>query len=232
MECVIQVFPDEYHLATLHEFLHACSELDQGVQIKNVLIALIDRLAIYASCEGAEIPADLPLFDIFSKQTESVIMSRDGMPPEDIVSLQCYPERTDYADTVFTTTADVFTKLKLGRTPYNDIVGREIMKFLRIPVDQYDDVVQLLHLEHYSDVIELLDYRGRTQAASYVLQNMIENDTALTTMEEVEKLLHLIESLLVDQEDQPNDLETNEDFVDEQILVARLVNLIHAPSTD
>uniref|UniRef100_A0A183DD15 DUF2013 domain-containing protein n=1 Tax=Gongylonema pulchrum TaxID=637853 RepID=A0A183DD15_9BILA len=159
------------------------------------LIALIDRLAIYASCEGAEIPADLPLFDIFSKQTESVIMSRDGMPPEDIVSLQ-------------------------------------IMKFLRIPVDQYDDVVQLLHLEHYSDVIELLDYRGRTQAASYVLQNMIENDTALTTMEEVEKLLHLIESLLVDQEDQPNDLENSEDFVDEQILVARLVNLIHAPSTD
>lgn len=58
------------------------------LQIKNVLIALIDRLAIYASCDGAEIPADLPLFDIFSKQTESVIMSREGMPPEDIVSLQ------------------------------------------------------------------------------------------------------------------------------------------------
>lgn len=104
MECVIQVFPDEYHLATLHEFLHACSELDQGVQvnlfcfnfqffnklslfakskiltankliyivihlqIKNVFIALIDRLAIYASSEGIEIPSDLPLFEIFSNR--------------------------------------------------------------------------------------------------------------------------------------------------------------------
>lgn len=58
------------------------------LQIKNVFIALIDRLAIYASSEGVEIPDSLPLFEIFSKQTQSVIMSREGMPPEDVVSLQ------------------------------------------------------------------------------------------------------------------------------------------------
>lgn len=44
--------------------------------------------------------------------------------------------------------------------------------------------------------------------------------------------MQLIEPLLVDQEDQPDDLETNEDFADEQTLVARFVNLIHAPTTD
>ncbi|VBB32576.1 unnamed protein product [Acanthocheilonema viteae] len=241
MECVIQVFPDEYHLATLHEFLHACSELDQGVQIKNVFVALIDRLAIYASSEGVEIPNDMPLFEIFSKQTQSVIMSREGMPPEDVVSLQttlvnfalkCYSERTDYADIVFATTANVFTKFKISRAPYNSIVGHEIMKILRIPVDQYNDVDKLLQLEHYSDVLGLMDYRGRTQAAAYVLQKMVDNDTVLTTMEAVEKLLNLIEPLLVDQEDQPEDLGMNEDFADEQALVSRFVNLIHAPTTD
>lgn len=58
------------------------------LQIKNVFIALIDRLAIYASSEGVEIPSDLPLFEIFSKQIQSVIMNRERMPPEDVVSLQ------------------------------------------------------------------------------------------------------------------------------------------------
>ncbi|KAK6104100.1 Vacuolar protein sorting-associated protein 35 [Brugia pahangi] len=241
MECVIQVFPDEYHLATLHEFLHACSELDQGVQIKNVFIALIDRLAIYASSEGVEIPSDLPLFEIFSKQTQSVIMSREGMPPEDVVSLQtalvnfalkCYPERTDYADMVFATTANVFDKFKIVRASYSSVVGREIMKILRIPVDQYNNTDKLLQLEHYGDVLGLMDYRGRTQAAAYVLQKMVDDDVVLTTMEAVEKLLNLIEPLLVDQEDQPDDLRMNEDFVDEQALVSRFVNLIHAPTTD
>uniref|UniRef100_A0A8R1XNJ2 Vacuolar protein sorting-associated protein 35 n=1 Tax=Onchocerca volvulus TaxID=6282 RepID=A0A8R1XNJ2_ONCVO len=241
MECVIQVFPDEYHLATLHEFLHACSELDQNVQIKNVFIALIDRLAIYASSEDVKIPNDLPLFDIFSEQTQSVIMSRKAMPPEDVVSLQttlvnfalkCYPERTDYADIVFATTANVFSKFKISRAPYNNVVGREIMKILRIPVDQYNNIDKLLQLEHYGDVLGLMDYRGRTQAAAYILQKMVDNDIVLTTLEAVEKLLDLIEPLLVDQEDQPDDLRMNEDFADEQALVSRFVNLVHAPTTD
>uniref|UniRef100_A0A183I332 Vacuolar protein sorting-associated protein 35 n=1 Tax=Onchocerca flexuosa TaxID=387005 RepID=A0A183I332_9BILA len=241
MECVIQVFPDEYHLATLHEFLHACSELDQNVQIKNVFIALIDRLAIYASSEDVKIPSDLPLFDIFSEQTQSVIMSRKTMPPEDVVSLQttlvnfalkCYPERTDYADIVFATTASVFSKFKISRAPYNNVVGREIMKILRNPVDQYNNIDKLLQLEHYGDVLGLMDYRGRTQAAAYILQKMVDNDIVLTTLEAVEKLLDLIEPLLVDQEDQPDDLRMSEDFADEQALVSRFVNLIHAPTTD
>ncbi|KAM3719291.1 Vacuolar protein sorting-associated protein [Dirofilaria immitis] len=241
MECVIQVFPDEYHLATLHEFLHACSELDQGVQIKNVFIALIDRLAIYASSEDVEIPSDLPLFDIFSEQTQSVIMSREGMAPEDIISLQttlvnfalkCYPERTDYADVVFATTANVFIKFKISRAPYNSVVGRDIMKILRIPIDHYNNIDKLLQLEHYGDVLELMDYRGRTQTAAHILQMIVENDAVLTTMEAVEKLLNLIEPLLVDQEDQPDDLRMNEEFADEQALVSRFVNLIHAPTTD
>lgn len=58
------------------------------LQIKNVLIALIDRLAIYTTSEGGKIPDDLPLFDIFSKQAGSVIESRQDMPPEDIAALQ------------------------------------------------------------------------------------------------------------------------------------------------
>uniref|UniRef100_F1KWT9 Vacuolar protein sorting-associated protein 35 n=1 Tax=Ascaris suum TaxID=6253 RepID=F1KWT9_ASCSU len=241
MECVIQVFPDEYHLATLHEFLHACSELHQGVQIKNVLIALIDRLAIYATCDGGGIPVDLPLFDIFSKKVESVVASREEMPPEDIVDLQtalvnfaikCYPERTDYANTVFGATANIFTRLKISNVAHNDDVGRELLKFLRIPVDQYNDVIRLLQLNDYGSVIDLLDYRGKTQAASYLLQNMIENDTVLPSLEAVEGLFALIESLVIDQEDQPDELETNEDFADEQSLVARMVNLIQAESAD
>lgn len=63
----------------------------------------------------------------------------------------------------------------LFRVPHNEPVGRELLKLLRIPVDEYDDVVRLLQLDHYSSVISLLNYKGRTQATSYVLQNMVEN---------------------------------------------------------
>jgi vacuolar protein sorting-associated protein 35 len=43
MECIIQVFPDEFHLQTLNSFLRACADMHQEVNVKNIIIALIDR---------------------------------------------------------------------------------------------------------------------------------------------------------------------------------------------
>lgn len=39
----VQVFPDEFHLQTLSPFLRACAELHASVNVKNIIIALIDR---------------------------------------------------------------------------------------------------------------------------------------------------------------------------------------------
>ena len=53
MECIIQVFPDEMHLATLNNFLNACGQLHVMVNVKNVIISLIDRLALFAQREDS-----------------------------------------------------------------------------------------------------------------------------------------------------------------------------------
>lgn len=52
MEVVIQVFPDEFHLRTLGPFLPACAQLHPKVNVKQIVIALIDRLAAYAAREA------------------------------------------------------------------------------------------------------------------------------------------------------------------------------------
>lgn len=118
MECIIQVFPDEFHLQTLHAFLKSCAELQTGVNVKNIIITLIDRLATFSqradtAVGTSGIPSDVRLFDVFSDQVATIIQSRQDMPPEDIVSLQvslvnlahkCYPDRVDYVDKVLLTT--------------------------------------------------------------------------------------------------------------------------------
>ncbi|KAK0395806.1 hypothetical protein QR680_001438 [Steinernema hermaphroditum] len=242
MECIIQVFPDEFHLATLDEFLEACAELHQGVQIKNVLSALIDRLALYAtSDDGPGIPETIQLFDIFSRQAAQVIHSREDMAPEHIVALQtalvnlairCYPDRTDFANTVFESTHKIFTKGNITSIPAHNNVGRELLKMLRIPLEHYNDVIRLMELTDYAKVLQSLNYRGRTQAAAFVITNMLENDTLITEVDQVEQLFDLLNTLLVDQEDQPKDLGSDEDFIDEQHLVARLISLFHNDSVD
>ncbi|TFK28349.1 vacuolar protein sorting-associated protein 35 [Coprinopsis marcescibilis] len=52
MEVVIQVFSDEFHLHTLGPFLSATARLHPKVNIKQIVIALIDRLALYAAREA------------------------------------------------------------------------------------------------------------------------------------------------------------------------------------
>ncbi|RDB24655.1 Vacuolar protein sorting-associated protein 35B [Hypsizygus marmoreus] len=52
MEVVIQVFTDEFHLHTLGPFLSATAQLHPKVNIKQIVIALIDRLAAYAAREA------------------------------------------------------------------------------------------------------------------------------------------------------------------------------------
>ncbi|KAF8639400.1 hypothetical protein AX17_001525 [Amanita inopinata Kibby_2008] len=52
MEVVIQVFTDEFHLHTLGPFLSATAQLHPKVNIKQIVISLIDRLAAYAAREA------------------------------------------------------------------------------------------------------------------------------------------------------------------------------------
>ena len=47
MDCMIQAFPDEYHLHTLEKILQTCALIMQnGIDIKTIFIRLMDRFFI------------------------------------------------------------------------------------------------------------------------------------------------------------------------------------------
>lgn len=85
MECIIQVFPDEFHLQCLDPFLKSCAQLQSGVNVKNIIIALIERLAAYNQRNGKSssvepgveavsiIPQNVQLFEVFSIQIANIV---------------------------------------------------------------------------------------------------------------------------------------------------------------
>ncbi|KPM44812.1 hypothetical protein AK830_g1739 [Neonectria ditissima] len=52
LEVITQVFPDEFHLHTLDQFLGAVSRLNPHVNVKVIVIGLMDRLSEYAERDG------------------------------------------------------------------------------------------------------------------------------------------------------------------------------------
>lgn len=238
MECIIQVFPDDFHLQTLNSFLRACAELHESVNVKNIIISLIDRLAQFAQNEeGTGIPPEIQLFDIFSQQIAQVIQNRPDMPPEDIVSLQvalinlalkCYPDKVEYVDKVLETTEEIFNRLNLDHLEHGSPVSKELIRLMKIPVDTYNNILTVLQLQHFGPMFEYFDYQSRKIMSCYIINNALENETLIPSQEQVDSILGIVSVLVQDQSDQPEEADDPEDFAEEQGIMGRFIHLLEA----
>ena len=104
MDCIIQVFPDEFHLQTLGDFLKTIESLHQNVKVENVLRSLMERIAGYAADSGKPLPEEINGFAIFSEHVKGVI-ARESLGLEGVLGLQtsltkfarsCYPDNLQY----------------------------------------------------------------------------------------------------------------------------------------
>lgn len=84
LEVITQVFPDEFHLHTLDQFLGAVSRLNPHVNVKSIVIGLMDRLSEYAERDGPnEKTADKEKVegDALAKLLEKVKLQKETPPP-------------------------------------------------------------------------------------------------------------------------------------------------------
>lgn len=85
MEVIIQVFPDDFHIATLSTFLQSCLSLNTDVDLKSIYTGLMDRLANYAKGNVSKFPADLNVYEIFKgfiqKSVEVRIFAKKNITP-------------------------------------------------------------------------------------------------------------------------------------------------------
>lgn len=85
LEVITQVFPDEYHLHTLDQFLAAVSRLNPHVNVKVIVIAMMDRLSAYAAREAEAHPAEdreKAEEEAIANLLEKVRLSKEKRPAE------------------------------------------------------------------------------------------------------------------------------------------------------
>uniref|UniRef100_A0A6N2KPL5 Vacuolar protein sorting-associated protein 35 n=1 Tax=Salix viminalis TaxID=40686 RepID=A0A6N2KPL5_SALVM len=78
LDCIIQVFPDEYHLQTLETLLGACPQLQPTVDVKTVLSRLMARLSNYAASSADALPEFLQV-EAFAKLSIEIIETQVDM---------------------------------------------------------------------------------------------------------------------------------------------------------
>ncbi|GAU98388.1 hypothetical protein RvY_09543 [Ramazzottius varieornatus] len=241
MECIIQVFPDDFHIETLQTFLKACSELQTGVNIRRVVGALIDRLAVYSQRQDtSEIPGHIHLFDIFNRQIAAIFAAKPELPLEDVVALEvalanlalkCYPDRIDLVDQVLQNVDEVFQKQSVEEIPSDSAVSKELLKLLKVPLDHYKDILTVLRLQHYSNLLKYLNFKPKKEISLNVIRSIVDNATVISNLEEVESLLQMVKPLIEDHPSVTVD-HTSDEFIEEQTTVGKLIHFLKAPEMD
>lgn len=83
LEVITQVFPDEFHLHTLDQFLSATARLNPHVNVKAIVIGLMDRLSAYAAREAeSDTPEDRQKAeaDATAKLLEKLKLAQESTP--------------------------------------------------------------------------------------------------------------------------------------------------------
>lgn len=240
MDCVIQVFPDEYHLQTLETLLGACPQLQPSVDIKMVLARLMERLSNYAA-SSAEV---LPIFfqvEAFAKLNNAigkVIEAQDDMPTYGAVTLYAslltftlhvHPDRLDYVDQIL----GACVKKLSGKGKLDDSKAtKQIVALLSAPLEKYKDIDTALKLSNYPQVMEYLDNGTNKEMSNVIIQSIMKNRTCISTAEKVEALFELIKGLIKDINENLQDELDKEDFEEEQNSVARLIQMLYTDNTE
>lgn len=115
---------------------------------------------------------------------------------------------------------------------YNSAVSRELARLMKIPVDNYKNILVVLKLENFAPLLEYFDYEGRKMLAIYVISNILDYETLIPTQEQVDAILSIAAPLVQDQPDQPNIEEDPEDFAEEQGLLGRLIHHFKSETAD
>ncbi|CAN8254750.1 unnamed protein product [Cochlearia groenlandica] len=235
MDCIIQVFPDDFHLQTLDVLLGACPQLQPSVDIKMVLSGLMERLSNYAASSVEALPNFLQV-EAFSKLNYAigkVVEAQVDLPTSGSITLYLFllkftlhvhSDRLDYVDQVL---GSCVSQLSATGKLCDGKASKQLVSFLSAPLEKYNDVVTILKLTNYPRVMEYLDHQTNKAMAIIIIQSILKNNTQIATVDEVDALFELMKGLIKDLDGTTDDEVDEEDFQEEQNTVARLVHMFY-----
>ena len=70
----------------------------------------------------------------------------------------------------------------------NSSTHRELLKFMKVPIDSFEDPLTILELKYAVSVFEMFDYAGRKALACHLVQAIVNKLAYITTADQVRDL--------------------------------------------
>jgi len=229
IECVINSFPDEFHLATLQPLLEGISKLHKDVDIKTTVITLLDRLSEVASSSETNI------FKLVQKYIEEIFIRFNSKMESNLViqvsllnfCIKCYPKETENINSILESSVNLIKRSREEKL--NPESMRLLVKLLSIPLDTLS--LRILEMPQYPMLLKYMAYNGRRTVSLRIVKAVFKSKRKIDNIEILNQLLSFVEPLIKDDENNEEEPEVYE-FVEEQESVAKLIHLVYNDDLD
>lgn len=229
MEIIINVFPDDYHLATLDTFLKTCAKLHSSVNVRSIIEAMMNRLAEYAK-ENSDHFRKEDVFPKFQQCCQTIINKpKSKMKLEDLLSLQCslvnfaaqcYPTEDKYVADVVNSVYQLLAS-KGDKAPMDAV--QHVHRAITAPLNALQ--LRVFDIAEYPKLITFLDFNSQREVARSIAEELIKTGATIGDANQVENLFSLL-GPLVKNDSKTEMKEDDEQFELEQEAMATLINRI------
>lgn len=230
MDCMIQAFPDRYHLHNLNSLLETTTQLQPSVDIKGIFIILLNRISDFAEGIDLEIVQNVDIFALIKTHVDKLLSetSATGEISKFIqlfvafirLSLKCYPDNTENVNSILNSAVELIEKEDSGKHLDAESLNN-IAKLLSHPLDSLG--LAVLGMKGFPKLMSYLQFTARKKVALRIVKSVVSLKIYLTSIEVVKTMLEYISSLLFDIADTVES-EAYE-FEEEQEFTARLVHM-------
>lgn len=233
MDCMIQAFPDNYHLHTLNSLLETTTQLQPSVEIKGIFINLLNRISDYAGETDLEIVQSVDIFKLIKGHVDK--LTSENSPAGEMakflqlfvaflrLSLKCYPDNLENVIAILNDCVNLINKEDAGKHLDAESLNC-IAKLLMFPLDSLG--LAVLEIKSFPKLMGYLQFSARKKVALRMVKAVVNLKIYLTSVEVVNTLLDYVGSLLHDLSDT---VEADPyEFEEEQEFTARLVHMVRS----
>ena len=213
-ECLAQVFPVEFHVATLTTVLKHLDYLSPATDQAVVLLSLMGRLAAHLPAADEQLesciytPVATHVGETLTKLAEAdelelgpVMQLHKGLVQ---LALAVYPARLNYVDDALNQCAAIVHKLApAGSTAMRPPCRSLLLQLAEDPLERYPSVLTALELKNWPRLCSLLALDAQKRVANLLLAKVSEQGALVRAVDKCDELLTFIAPLLHDDPSRP-----------------------------
>jgi len=222
IDCIIQVFPDEYHIETLPVLLAVCPKLRDKVNIRTILQSLMDRLANYYAEEELLDEVDTnqvkksmakDSFPMFEECVQKVYNARGPkLVAKEVIrlqtallnfSLKCNKDNMEQVsrclrvcDQFVRQAGNAASNYSTGATPDPGMTALDDASVVELEkmlsIPLESLALKVLELDQYSGLLQFLPWNNRRDVGITMLRAIDTSGGIPQTMQQIEELFAII----------------------------------------